>query len=219
MGILLHGVVFDGKAPDLSRVAEKITEISTLAVSIEHLELEKQSPNHDLGAYLAFACSPQDRFKIHIRHSKADYESDSTDDLKGKSLQEPNATPETQTVCLESYVGQECTIWYATLIALEALGGRPFPPISKKSHQQYGRPITVSQLKKRRRMELVLSTIFLALALPVLIPLYLLHSLFFAMVLTLLFPIAFVICLIFQKRIQNTLRFYAKSSKKDLRSI
>lgn len=43
-------------------------------------------------------------------------------------------------------VGQEPTLFYATVFALEALGGRPRYPIAEKQRREYGGVITTVEL-------------------------------------------------------------------------
>jgi hypothetical protein len=193
MGKVCHTVVFDRKAPDLCRVAEKITEITTLPVLVQYLSpAEMSSSGSD--ASIAFACAPKEKFAVRtVRRVPT-------------TIHGPGADSETQAICLESFVGQECTIWHATLLALEALRGRPVPSIPEDVRKKYGRPITASQLKRRRHMELIGATIFFALTLPVIIPVYLLYILFFITFLLIAFPFAFIGCLLFRKRIDKALR-------------
>src|SRR5262249_30733362 len=92
-------------------------------------------------------------------------------------LNEPEGT---QVVYLRSYVGHEPTLMMATLIALEALGGRSHSPLTDEVRREFGTPITEKELALRRKKlqtQFKRATWLFVLMLPITIPLFLLQLL------------------------------------------
>src|SRR5262245_55255385 len=65
MGMVFGEVAFDGRAPELSRIADKITELSGLPVSVTESAADVKSDLYDMHTSLAFACAPEERLEAH----------------------------------------------------------------------------------------------------------------------------------------------------------
>jgi hypothetical protein len=177
MGVVLSEVVFDGQAPGLSAVADKVTELSGLPLSVADLEGDW----YDLHARLTFACAPETHLEVHAYRPGAVKElyrqTFGDSDLPiARYVQGLNEPAGTQAVYLRGYIGQEPTLWLVTLLALEALGGRLRRPIADEDRRRYGTPVTPAQLEERqretaRRMRPI--AVVVLLLLPLLIPLWL----------------------------------------------
>src|SRR2546426_313968 len=180
MGMVFGEAAFDRRAPGLSPIADKISELSGLPVSVTESGSDVKGDLYDLHASLAFACAPEDQLKLYTYRAGAvkefrDQTFGDADLPMVKFTQGLNEPAETQVVYLRSFIGQEPTLMAVTTLALEALGGRPRHPISAEVRQDYGTPITASQLEKRRRKvrkQATLGTAIVLLLLPVLIPLW-----------------------------------------------
>jgi hypothetical protein len=191
MGVVVSEVSFDVKAPELSRIADKVTELSGLPLSVTESGADVKGNLHDLHAYLAFACYPEARLELDSYRPgavKEFYQQTLGDTClpMAKYVQGLNEAPGTQTVYLRGYVGQEPTLLFVTQIALESLGGRPRNPISEEVRREYGTPITVSQLDTRRRKvrkQAQAAALVGVLLLPVLIPLWLVGFVLFVVML------------------------------------
>jgi hypothetical protein len=180
MGVVVVQVAFDWHAPDLSRIAEKITELSGLPLKVIESGADVKADLYDWHAHLMFTCDPEVQLKLHCYRAGAVQECyrQTFGDARlpmAKYVQGLNEAPGTQTVYLRGYVGQELTLLLVTELALEALGGRPHHPISEEVRREYGAPINATQLEARRRQakKQALDTALVGvLLLPVLIPLW-----------------------------------------------
>jgi hypothetical protein len=172
-------VRFDGRAPALSRIAEKVTELSGLGLSIQ--EVEPGDQGYDIHARLAFACAQDDQLEVRAYRPgavRAFYDEafqgvPQPMDRFVQGLKEPAGT---QAVYLRSHTGLDPTLLTVTILALEALGGRARDPISEEERCQYGTPITVAQLEERRRSmrrQNRLASLIFVLLLPLALPLWL----------------------------------------------
>ncbi|MFL5240801.1 MAG: hypothetical protein ACJ8FY_01720 [Gemmataceae bacterium] len=132
MGVVVAQVVFDGQAPKLSRIAEKVTELSGLAMSVTESGADLKADVYDLHAYLAFDCDPKDQLELYSYRV--------------------GTAPGTQTVYLSCNLNQELTLLVVTVLALEALHGRPRDPITEIDRREFGTRITATQLVARRRI-------------------------------------------------------------------
>ncbi|MGE5550141.1 MAG: hypothetical protein ACM3ZC_06375 [Bacteroidota bacterium] len=156
MGIVVQGVVFDNRAPDLSVIVGKITDMTGLPLSVTESREDTVTNLYVVYGRLAFACFPDDSIDIYAYRPgalRASCDTALEEAYPGfHSFVEGMAEPEgTQTVHLRGYIGQEPTLFYATVFALEALGGRPEFPITEEQRREYGGAITVVELMKRRR--------------------------------------------------------------------
>ena len=177
-------VIFDERAPGLERIAEQVTEISGLPVSITDRLKEFPDPSSDFDGTLAFTCVPQSWIELRAYRPeevrKFYHESVGDPDLRlpmarcVHGLNEPSGT---QTVYLRGYINQEPTLLFVTLLALEKLGGRPRHPIPDDIRRGYSVRITETELEKRCRKagrQAWLGAAVAIVMLPVLIPLWVL---------------------------------------------
>jgi len=180
MGIVVNEVAFEGRAPQLSDIADKITELSGLPLSVTESGADVKGDLFDLHGYLAFACAAEQPLEIYAYRGRA--VRDLCEEMFGnvrlpmtKCVQGINEPAGTQSVYLTGYLGQEPTLLVATTLALEALGGRPKYPIGDEARREYGTPITPAQLEERRRKvaKQMRSAVMVGLLLlPVIIPLW-----------------------------------------------
>jgi hypothetical protein len=181
MGVVVAEVVFDGQAPGLSRIAEKVTELSELALSVTESGADVKAGLYDLHASLAFVCAPKVRLELYSYRSGAvkEFYQQTFGDAGfpfARFTQGLNEPPGTQAVYLRGYVGQEPTLLVVTELALEALGGRPRESIPKEIRQEYGAPVSAAQLEERLRKvarQVWLGLLMGVVLLPLLIPLWL----------------------------------------------
>jgi hypothetical protein len=157
MGMVFGELAFDGRAPDLSRIADKITELSGLPVCATESGADVKGDLYDMHTRLAFACAPEEQLALHtylpgtVRrfHNQA---FEGIEPRPAKFVEGMGEPAGTQTVYLRSYIGQDPTLMTVSILALEALGGRPRHPISAEMKREYGTPITAPQLAERRRI-------------------------------------------------------------------
>jgi hypothetical protein len=181
MGVVIAEVVFDGQAPELSRIAEKVTELSTLPLSVTESGADVKAGLYDLHASLAFACAPRAQLELYSYRPgavKEFYQQTFGDaDLPlARFVQGLNEPPGTQAVYLQGYVGQEPTLLFVTELALETLGGRPRESIPEEMRREYGAPVSAAQLKDCRRKSARqgwFGLLIVVVLLPLLIPLWL----------------------------------------------
>jgi len=187
VGVVVTEVVFDGQAPELARIAEKVTALCGLPVTVTGSDAEIKGDLYDLHAHLAFACAPETQLELcsYIPGAVQKFYRESFGDADFpfmKCMQGLNELPGSQSVHLRAYVGQEPTLFFVTELALEALGGRPREPIPDDVREEYGVPITAEQLQERhRKLDRQMRSAWLLgmVLLPVLIPLWLLGFLWF----------------------------------------
>jgi hypothetical protein len=180
MGIVTAEVAFDGRAPDLRHIADKIRELTGLAVSVTGSEAGLKGNLFDQHGYLDFACAPGSQLELHTYRARAvrELHDQTFGDARlptAKFVKGLNEPPGTQTVYLWGFVGQEPTLLFATQIALEALGGRPLHPIPEEVRREYGRAIHAAELEHRRRKltkQMRPAVMVMILLLPLLIPLW-----------------------------------------------
>jgi hypothetical protein len=187
MGVVATEAVFDGRAPQLSRIAAQVTEMTGLPVSVAESGPDVTGELYDLHGHLAFACAPGTGIELHSYRAGAAREfcRQTFGDAHfpvARFVEGLNEPPGTQAVYVRGYVGQEPTLFFATLLALEALGGRPREPFSDEDRREYGSPISPAELEERRRKltRHALPAVLIGLVLlPVLIPLWVVGLLWF----------------------------------------
>src|SRR5262245_44568951 len=180
MGMVFGEATFDGRAPDLSCIADKITELSGLPVSVTESAAEVKGELYDMHASLAFSCAPAERLELHTYLPAAvrEFCNEAFEGIEfptAKFVQGMSEPAGTQTVYLRGYIGQDPTLMIVSILALEALGGRPKHPILDEMRREYGKPITTSQLIERHRKlrkQGRWQAAIVLLLLPVLIPLW-----------------------------------------------
>lgn len=180
MGVVINEVAFQGRAPQLSDIADKITEVSGLPLSVTESGEDVKGDLYDLHGYLAFACAPEQQLEIHAYRGGAVRKL--CEEMFGnvrlpirKCVQGTNEPAGTQSVYLRGYIGQELTLLATTTLALEALGGRPKHPVGDEERREYETPITPAQLEERRRKvakQMQPVAVVGLLLLPVMIPLW-----------------------------------------------
>ncbi|MDB5356350.1 MAG: hypothetical protein JWN24_2803 [Phycisphaerales bacterium] len=177
MGIISEEVRFEGQAPEAARIADKVTEIIGLPMTLEESGPEMRCDCHFLHARLAFARFPDRRVELTAYHPggvKEFLKRMGTDTLPiAHAVQGANEPPGTQTVYIRGYIGQEPTIIFATILALEALGGHLREPVSEEMRREYGSRITTMELDRRHRklfrqglVKLLLGVILLPILFP-----------------------------------------------------
>lgn len=182
MGIVLDEVRFQGRAPDLRRIADKITELSGLPVIVQESGADVVGNLYDLHAGVAFACAPQEKLEVFSYRPgavKEFYEefSQGIELPSARFMVGLNEPAGTQAVYLRSFAGQEPSLMAFTLLALEALGGGTRQPIPEEVRRQYAGPMTEAEFQERRRSlrkKLGLAALLYLLLLPITIPLFLL---------------------------------------------
>jgi hypothetical protein len=191
MGIVAGDAVFDGTAPQLQGIAEKVTELTGLAVEVTESDAEVKANLYDLHGYLAFACAPQSRIEVHAYRPGAVKELceemfGDADFPLARVVKGRNEAPGTQTVYLRGFIGQEMTLFFATELALEALGGRSKYPLPEDVRRECGTPISEAQLQERmRKTAREMGSMFLVglLLFPLLLPLWIVGLLWFVVTL------------------------------------
>lgn len=194
MGLVFDHMTFDGHAPDLHRIAAKMTEICGLAVVVTESDAEVKGTLHDTHGTLAFAAAPEEQITLFSYRTGAvkEFYAEYSEGLEGiklpterfvTGLHEPQGT---QAVYLSASVGHEPTLFMVTVLALEALGGKPREPITEDIRREYGVPITLQDLRRRQRKmrnQVAWAALLFILCLPLTIPLFVLGILFFLVML------------------------------------
>lgn len=187
MGIVRGTVVFDGSAPDLSRIADAITSLTGLSVTTTASPAEAAGGVHAWHGRIVFDCVPEEPLVLYA------YNPGPVADFFGKSLGDVgrftapfvegmNEKPGTQAVYLEGYVGQDPTLMMVASLALESLGGKLAHEFDAMARQRYGRALSVDELMERRRKNkrrILAGFLLLILMFPVVFPLQLLSMLWF----------------------------------------
>src|SRR5262249_19605869 len=143
MGIVTAEVAFDGRAPDLPQIADAVKGLTGLPLSFTESPAEVKGNLFDQDGYLAFACAPRSEIMVYTYRAGAAKELyEQAFENVGlpiarfvRGLNEPLGT---QTVYLEGPLDQEPTLFFATLVALEKLGGRPKEPILEEEDKSTG---------------------------------------------------------------------------------
>jgi hypothetical protein len=124
---------------------------------------------YDVHGYLAFACAPDTHLEVHS------YRAGAVREFCRHTFGNAHLPVAQIVQGLRGYLGQEPTLFFATLLALEALGGRPREPLSDEDRREYGVQISPAELQERRRRmtRRALPGLLIRLVLlPVLIPLW-----------------------------------------------
>ena len=158
-GAPITSVSFDGPAPGLSTIAEKVAELSGLEVSVEEADSEFMAGHYDVYGDLWFKCDPEDHLNIEV--------------WANASTAESNEHMKTE-VIVNYGRDRVRTLLSVAILALESLGGRADPPCYKGERRRFVTPISSSELLRQRRKAphwSRLQGVILILLLPVLIPL------------------------------------------------
>jgi len=153
MGLVVQQVNFDGRAPSLLQIVQKITQTGGLPLTVEESSPTIRGNLFDLHARLAFARFPKDKIEVTTYRTGAVSEQlkrDGVSDLPlAKVVQGAREPSGTQTVYMQGYMGQEPTLFFITAIALEALGGRPRFPITDAERREFGVTVALADLERR----------------------------------------------------------------------
>jgi hypothetical protein len=178
MGIIVEEVTFQGKAPSIAAITEKLTQMLALPVVVNESPPRVTTDMYDLSAHVAFASFPRHQVELTAYRPgavEAHLQRCGMSDLPHASMvQGANQPPGTQILYLQSYVGQERTLFFATMLALEALAGRPRTPIPADLREKFAAPLTVAELTRRHRKNdrhnlavLLLGIVMLPIILPI----------------------------------------------------
>ena len=154
MGLVSGHVFFEGPSPELSRIADRISELCGQPVCATGSDEAVKGDLFDLHARLAFASEPSQQLEVYsyrpgaVRRFNDEALRDTGVWLPVQGLNEP---PGSQVVYLRSHVGPDPTLLVVTLLALEALGGTLGRPLSAEERQKYGRLMTAEELRGRHR--------------------------------------------------------------------
>lgn len=179
MGIEIAEVTFKGNAPSLICISDKITELSQLPLLVESVaaaDLETYTNLYELDAHLSFKAVPGNRLHIYA------YRSDAISELDLSHAEEFEEPVDTQAVHLEMYIGQEPTLFYLTIFALEALGGISTHPLPAGVRQAYLKITTLACIKQRSLKISSLSLLYWIIGLvllPIFLPIWLFQYLWF----------------------------------------
>src|SRR3954470_11703465 len=155
MGLVTQGVAFEGTAPPLSRIVDKITEIGGLPLQVQESNSDIRGDLYDLHARIGFACLPAHDIKIYTYRDGAVKELLEHSGMSklpiAKVMEGANERLGSQSVYLEGYRGQDLTIMDVTILALESLGGQPRVAPSPEVRKRYAKPLTERQLNLRKQ--------------------------------------------------------------------
>jgi hypothetical protein len=155
LGLVTQSVEFEGPAPPLLSIVDKIVEIGGLPLQVEESTPEIRADLYDQYARIGFACLTAHDIKIYTYLDgavKNFLERSGMNKLPiAKVMVGANERPGSQTVYLEAYRGQDLTIMDVTVLALESLGGRPRVAPSPEVREKYAKPLTEAQLIVRKQ--------------------------------------------------------------------
>ena len=175
-------IAFDGRAPDLQQIADKVAEWSGLPVSVEDSGADRKGKLHDLLGSVSFTCAPGQRVQLSSYLPGAVRELH-TEMLGDAALSGPttvctmglNEPPEIQVVYVCRFGLFDPTLPLVTILALEAMGGHSRREITPEERKRYAGPIAAREVRRRHRNERIKAGLVAAailLLLPVLIPIY-----------------------------------------------
>jgi hypothetical protein len=155
MGLITREVKFEGTAPPLSRIVEKIKEIGGLPLVMEESTSEIRGDLYDLYERIGFACLSNHDIKIYSYREGAVKKFLEQSGMSKMPIANvvtgAHERAGTQTVYLEAYRGQDLTIMDVTILALESLGGVPRTAPTSEMREKYTRHLTEQQLTHRKR--------------------------------------------------------------------
>jgi hypothetical protein len=182
MGMVFGEVTFDERGPTVEVLAAKITELCGLPVNVQ-LPGPGDLDIHDQHAFLSFNISQEEQLEVFSYRPGAakKFYNDFMEGFErlptAKYAVGLNEPPGTQVVYLRSYLGHEPTLMMVTVVALEALGGRPREPLTEDDRREYGVRIAAAELQRRREKlygQLKRAMWLQLLLLPITIPMFLL---------------------------------------------
>ena len=181
MGICVAEVTFVAPAPLATQIAAQVEQSAGLPVVLRESGPEIRGTLHDLHALITFQMHPRIEVELTAYRAggvKEHLQIAGVDSLPiAKAVQGMNEAPGEQTVYVRGHLGQEPTLFFATVLALEALGGRPRDPVTDDVRRQYGHAISPEELKRRHRKVQRHGIVMLTAAVvlfPLLLPLWIL---------------------------------------------
>jgi hypothetical protein len=187
MGIAFAEVSFDGRAPEPSRIVAEVTEITGLPGNYNESSSEIRGDLYAYHGQAVFRDLPSSQIQLYaylsgaVKRDAEIFYADANDAVRrfpnAQYVEGIDESEERQSVHVRIYVGQEPTLYCATIVALERLGGRAKRPLSAGERDKYGRALTLTELKRRQRMvtaQLVGVLLIGCVVWPVTIPLWLL---------------------------------------------
>lgn len=179
MGIHVFKVTFDAPAPTAAAIAARVTELVGLPLILRESPPEIRGTLHDLHAQMAIEAYPKSEIELtayRVGAVKEHLRLTGMDALPiANAVQGANEVLGEQTVYVRGYVGQEPTLLLATTLALESLDGRLSEPMSEDIRHEYGRSISLDELRRRHRKvqkQGLLTLVVGMLLLPVLVPIW-----------------------------------------------
>ena len=175
MGVVVDKVVFAGEVPTAARIAERVTAIVGHPVLVT--ESEPRDDLRDLSASLAFEGFPNSRVELTAYRVGAVEEYVRQLGMEkfpiAKAMEGAGEAADRRTVHIRAYIGQELTLFAATILALEALGGRPNRAVGERDRLLFGRSVDAAELTRRQKRVVRQGWLMMAvgvLLLPVLVP-------------------------------------------------
>jgi hypothetical protein len=148
MGKALVEATFPAPAPKAAAIAARVTDLVGLPLIVSESSSEFRGRLYDLHARVAFAAYPKEEVTLSAYRPSVDRAGMATGPL-ADVVQGSREVAGTQKVYIEGYVGQEPTLLFATLLALEALGGHLTESVSEEERRNYGRTISPEELGRR----------------------------------------------------------------------
>ena len=180
MGIALQEVVFEGKAPRLEELSEKISDCLGLALIATELDDQIKGDLYDVRGKIRLADFPKEAITVYAYraggvHRHMERAGMAEMPMAGV-VQGANEKPGTQTVYVETCSGMEPTLALAAVAALQALGGRiAGEERDPASYERWVTRTSVAELRRRLRRNRNRTIIALAGAIllsPILIPIW-----------------------------------------------
>jgi hypothetical protein len=168
MGIASRRATFPDTAPSFATIADKVSELSALPVILTESQIEEPDDGY-CSASLAYRSMPESKVELS-RHIEAPSD--------GNSHTQPE---QQQTLEVRIYLAQEPTLFYKTLLALEALGGKIQPPLSEQERQEYVKVFTSRQIEREALKLVLLMMLYVIgflLLLPILIPFWIIQGIY-----------------------------------------
>lgn len=157
MGLVFDEVTFEGSAPNLARISDKVAELSGLPVSVTQRLQEEDKLSAMLGE-LAFEGAPKNTIELRAYHPGAVKKwADEEDggmvipEARAGHLEGYGELPGTQTVYIRSHYEQEPTLLLFILRALQELGGQLEHPLSEESRALCDKPVSAAELDRREQ--------------------------------------------------------------------
>jgi hypothetical protein len=152
MGLVRVKITFENAVPALSVIRDTITQ----RVGLPLIITEHHGELYELNAKIGFASFPKETLEATVYRSRTVQEHLKQAGVSempiAKFVEGANEAPGTKTVYIRWFSGGEPTLVFATILALEALGGRlDNNPCSDKDRREFGKAITTSELIRRRK--------------------------------------------------------------------